>query len=164
MRAVQAVVDAAHRRGSRVILNAAPASATVFTDIFEAVDVLVVNEVEAGALFGLAVNGVDDAARAGQAARQAGVGAAVVTLGAAGAVLVYSDEARHIPAFPVQAVDATAAGDAFVGAFGLAMLRGADLSFAARMGAAAGAVAASRAGAQRSLPTPEDLEALLGSI
>jgi ribokinase len=160
-----AVVDsaavAAHQRGSRVILNAAPATPVLPDGLLPYVDVLIVNEVEAATLFGGSVQSLEDAVAAGRAALERGSGAAIVTLGAAGAVVVQPGGVSPIGAHPVVSVDATAAGDAFVGALALSLLRGADLVAAARLGAAAGAAAVTRAGAQSSLPTPADVQALL---
>jgi ribokinase len=160
---VESAAAAAHRRGNRVILNAAPATHGLPDDLLRHVDVLIVNEVEAATLFGTQVVSVDDAAAAGRAALARGAHNAVVTLGAAGAVAVQPDGQTHISAYPVVAVDATAAGDAFVGALAVSLLGGAELVEAARVAAAAGAAAATRAGAQSSLPRPADVEAVLGA-
>jgi ribokinase len=158
---VDSAAVAAHQRGSRVILNAAPATAVLPEGLLRHVDVLVVNEVEAATLFGSSVQSLEDAAAAGRAALEQGTGAAIVTLGAAGAVVVQPAGVSPIGAYPVVAVDTTAAGDAFVGALALSLLRGADLVAAARLGSAAGAAAVTRPGAQSSLPTPADVQALL---
>ena len=158
---VDSAAVAAHQRGSRVILNAAPATSVLPEGLLRHVDVLVVNEVEAATLFGSSVQSLEDAAAAGRAALEQGTGAAIVTLGAAGAVVVQPAGVSPIGAYPVVAVDTTAAGDAFVGALALSLLRGADLVAAARLGAAAGAAAVTRPGAQSSLPTPADVQALL---
>ena len=158
---VDSAAVAAHQRGSRVILNAAPATAVLPDGLLRHVDVLVVNEVEAATLFGSSVQSLEDAAAAGRSALEQGTGAAIVTLGAAGAVVVQPAGVSPIGAYPVVAVDTTAAGDAFVGALALSLLRGADLVAAARLGSAAGAAAVTRPGAQSSLPTPADVQALL---
>jgi ribokinase len=158
---VESAAVAAHQRGSRVILNAAPATAVLPDGLLRQVDVLVVNEIEAATLFGCCVQSLDDAAAAGRAALERGTGAAIVTLGAAGAVVVHPGGVSPIGAYPVISVDATAAGDAFVGALALSLVRGADLVAAARLGAAAGAATVTRPGAQSSLPTPTDVQALL---
>jgi len=63
----------------------------------------------------------------------------------------------------VEAVDATGAGDAFVGAITVAFLEGQPVDAALRFACAAGALAATVAGAQPSLPTREQVEALLNS-
>jgi len=159
--AVESAAIAARQRGSRVILNAAPATSGLPDGLLRQVDVLVVNEVEAASLFGGSVASVEDAAAVGRAALEHGAGAAIVTLGAAGAVVVEPGGVSTIGAYPVVAVDATAAGDAFVGALALSLLRGADLVAAARVGTAAGAAAVTRAGAQSSLPSPADVQAIL---
>jgi ribokinase len=159
--AVEAAVQAAHQAGARVILNAAPAVSDLPDALLRAVDVLVVNEVEASSLFGRPVESREEAAAAGLAALEHGVGAAIVTLGAAGSIVVDPSGASPIAAYSVVAVDATAAGDAFVGALGVALGRGANLLSAARVGAAAGAAAASRPGAQSSLPRADEVQAIL---
>jgi ribokinase len=158
---VEAAALTAHQRGSRVILNAAPAASSLADALLGQVDVLVVNEVEAATLFGGPVASLEDAAAAGRAALNRGAGAAIVTLGAAGAVVVDRSGTTRVAAYSVLAVDATAAGDAFVGALALSLLRGMDLVSAARVGSAAGAAAVTRTGAQSSLPRSDDLEAIL---
>jgi ribokinase len=87
----------------------------------------------------------------------------IVTLGAAGAVVAEArvPDSLHVPAFAVSAEDATAAGDAFVGALAVALANGGELAAAARRGAAAGALAAMRRGAQSSLPHAAELERFL---
>lgn len=161
MPAIEAAIQAARRAGTRVILNAAPAMADLPVALLQGVDVLVVNEVEAASLFGQPVGSLEEAAAAGLAALDIGAAAAIVTMGEAGAIVVNADGAAPIAAYPVVAVDATAAGDAFVGALAVALGRGADLVSAAHLGAAAGAAAASRLGAQTSLPRSDELQALL---
>ena len=147
MPAVQAAIGAAHEAGARVILNAAPSGAMTGRQV-PSVDLLIVNEGEAEQLGGVAlVNAVD---------------ALVVTLGAAGSVLYEKDKATPIQPQKVDAVDATAAGDAFVGAVAFALARGASLVEAVRLGGAAGAAAATKVGARPSLPTPADLKRLFG--
>ena len=147
MPAVQPAIGAAHEAGARVILNAAPSGAMAGRHV-PSVDLLIVNEGEAEQLGGVAlVNAVE---------------ALVVTLGAAGSVLYEKNKATPIQPQKVDAVDATAAGDAFVGAVAFALARGASLVEAVRLGGAAGAAAATKVGARPSLPTPADLKRLFG--
>jgi len=89
-------------------------------------------------------------------------GLVALTLGAEGAVLLEDGEevARAEPP-PVQAVDGTAAGDAFAACLVVSLLEGRDRAEALRRACAAGALAASRPGAQPSLPTAEEVDALL---
>jgi ribokinase len=84
----------------------------------------------------------------------------VVTLGADGALVLEAGRHSHVPAVPVRAVDATAAGDAFCGGLADALAAGASLQDAARRAVRVAASACTRRGAQASLPTPADLRAL----
>jgi ribokinase len=151
--AVIAASDAAHGAGARVILNAAPAGSHA---TLPEVDVLVVNEGEAATLSGAAVSDRASAeAAAGMLGRSAG--AVVVTLGAAGAILWEAGRVTWVAARPVQAIDSTAAGDAFVGALAYGLAAGQPLAEAVELGSAAGAVAVTRIGARSSLPTLDEL-------
>ena len=85
--------------------------------------------------------------------------AVIVTLGADGA-LVYDDGmVAHIEAPDVEAVDPTGAGDAFCGAVAHGLAAGKDLESAVRLAVRAGAFAATRPGAQASMPTAQDIDA-----
>lgn len=161
----QAPVDTALRiaKSSRVfsVLNAAPVPDTLSFDL-GLTDLLCVNETEGAHLAGVPVGNPDEAGHAAKILKQKGAPRVVITLGSQGAVGIDVDGSLHYaPAFPVQAIDATAAGDAFVAALGLAMVQGATLPEAMRRGNAAGGLAASRSGAQPSLPTAEELEKLV---
>ena len=160
--AVDAAVELAVARGTRVVLNAAPVESELDEALLRSIDVLVVNEIEASILTGRAVGSLKEAELAARDLLARGARAAIVTLGAAGALLADGNGVRSIPAYPVAAVDATAAGDAFVGALAVGLTRGAQLATAATLGAAAGAAAAARSGAQSSLPRREDLETVVG--
>lgn len=81
----------------------------------------------------------------------------IVTLGDAGVQL----GAVRVGAFPVEVVDPTGAGDAFCAALAIALVEGADLATAARFASAAGACAVGVAGAQPSMPTRDQVEAML---
>jgi ribokinase len=98
------------------------------------------------------------------AARLAGLGArhAVITVGAAGAVLHGPGGAATVPGFPVASVDTVGAGDAFVGALAVALAAGSAPEAAVRAACAAGAAATTRRGAQEALPGPRDVLAATG--
>lgn len=150
------VAEAARRCNGTVLLNPAPARA-LSADLLAAVDVLVPNEHE------LAVLADRETGDVTAAARTLGFdGTIVVTLGAEGAAIVDRDGSTTRVAAPqVEAVDTTAAGDAFCGAVAEALTRGAELVEAVRWACAAGAAAATSYGAQSSLPTPDDVSGLL---
>jgi len=85
-----------------------------------------------------------------------------VTLGGDGAAVFDDEQAYQLPPHQVTVVDTTAAGDAFVGGFAVALVEGKSTRAAAEWGNAAGALAVTRAGAQPSLPTRAELERFLG--
>lgn len=132
-----------------VCLNLAPA-APVPAEALRRADLIVVNETEA-AFYGEALHDLP--------------GLIAVTRGAKGAALFQAG--RQLAAAappPVQAVDATGAGDAFVAALTLALLEGQAYDAALAFACAAGALSATRAGAQPSLPTRAEVEACLESL
>ena len=151
---VPVVTAAVERFSGTVVLNPAPA-APLPPALLAQVNVLVPNRSELALLAG------GDGSPDVLARRIEGPDAVVVTLGAEGALVVDGGGVTAVPAPNVEAVDATAAGDAFCGALADALVRGEGLRDAARWAVAAGAVAVTRAGAQSSLPTAAEVEALL---
>ena len=153
-----AAIRAARERGVRTVLNVAPA-APVPTDILPLLDVVVVNRLEAA---GMAGDG--DPMEAARGIVAAGAGAAVVTLGAAGAIARAGDDAWRVGAAAVEAVDTVGAGDSFVGALAAALDGGAGLAAALHRGAVAGSLACRRRGAQSSIPEAAEIDAWLGRL
>ena len=106
---------------------------------------------------------VDDATclAAARSLRELGAGTVVITLGAAGSFGLSPDgEPVRVPAAPVNVVDTTAAGDTFIGALAAGRARGFSLAESMSWGARAASIAVSRLGAQPSIPTAEEVEAL----
>jgi len=159
--AVASAARKAKAAGARVILNAAPA-APLETGLLSQLDVLVVNELEVEPILGRPAADPDEAEEAARIAVERGASSAVVTLGAAGAVLADGKAIHRMKAQRVEAVDTTGAGDAFVGALAAALAAGAALVEAAELAGAAGAAAVTKPGAQASLPRQEDLRRLFG--
>jgi ribokinase len=154
--------ELARAAGVTFLWNAAPAG-PADPRLFRLADILVVNEVEAEAFAGQAV---DDEARLLDAARrlqQRGPATVVVTLGERGVLVVSGERVRRLAAFPVEAVDATGAGDAFVGALAARLAAGAPLEQAAQFANAAGALAVTVLGAEPSLPSRAAIERLLAT-
>jgi ribokinase len=160
MASVRAAAQIAHTSGTLVVLNPAPAQ-LLNAELLALCDVVVPNATEAALLSGIPVGNQADAARAGAAVLAQGASAVIVTLGSRGALLVHAEGTQAIPALPVQAVDTTAAGDAYVGALAVALGSGQSLPTAAAWAAAAGALATTRQGAQPSLPHRAAIAALL---
>jgi ribokinase len=118
---------------------------------------LIVNESEAAFLCGFQVDSYEQAVAAAQRIRDRGPTIVIVTLGTRGACVLSGRQAIHVPAFPVQAVDATAAGDVFCGSLAVALVEGQPLPAAARFASAAAAIAVTRLGAQPSIPTRDEI-------
>ncbi|MCX7680897.1 MAG: ribokinase [Anaerolineae bacterium] len=150
----------AHAAGVKVILNPAPAR-PLPAELLALVDVLVPNESETEILTGLPVGSQAEAERAALTLLEAGVGAVVLTLGERGALLAQDGRTQTFPAFEVKPADVTAAGDAFLAGFAVALAEGKPLAEAVRWGNAAGALATTKLGAQPSLPTRQEVERLL---
>ncbi len=148
---VIAAFAAARQAGNRTMLNPAPVPADgVPVELLALCDVVVPNEHEVELLGGVG------------RLLDSGVGAVVVTRGAAGVTINAAGDAtaRSIAAFPVEPIDTTGAGDAFCGTLACRLALGADLDGAARSAAAAGALATTVAGAVPSLPVAADIERL----
>ena len=151
----------AHDSGVRVILNPAPAQ-PLPAALLQLVDVLVPNESEAAVLAGLPVDDEEGLKPAATILQALGVATVILTLGSRGALLAQDGKFTHFPPFAVvDVVDTTAAGDAFVGGLATAVAGGDPVKKAIPWGNAAGALTITRAGAQPSLPTKEEVEALL---
>jgi len=151
--------QAARASGRQVILNAAP-SAALPRELLEATDVLIVNELEAGDLVGRPIATANDALRAADELIAQGPRMIAVTLGARGAVLATHRQAWLGRPPAVDAVDTTAAGDAFVGALAVGIADGLAEPDALCFAVAAGSITVTRPGAQPSLPTMAEVERL----
>ena len=156
-------IAAAHyakSKGARVILNVAPAG-VIADDLLKAIDVLIMNEHEARVVAqGMGFQCDTPENDANMIAKTRGL-STIVTLGADGAVGWTDGIRRQVPAFAVDVVDTTAAGDAFCGAFAAALDRGFGFTSALAHGVAAGSLACTKAGAQPSLPSSIDIETKL---
>lgn len=158
--AVIAAAKLARKHQVKVLLNPAPAQ-PLPAELLSLVDILVPNETEAALLTNKPVDTLETAREAARSLQAEGPGTVIITLGERGCLVVDQAGERVFPAFPVQAVDTTAAGDAFIGAFAVAMAEGKPVDEALAWGRAAGALAASKAGAQPSLPSRAELLAFL---
>jgi ribokinase len=149
---VVAAAKAAKDAGVMVILDPAPVQSNLPNELFPLVDIITPNEVEAAQLVGFPVNSRESATKAAVQLRDRGVKNAIIKLGVQGVICATAEETFFTPAFTVSAVDTVAAGDAFNGALAAALAEGHSLHQAVIWGAAAGALAATRPGAQTSLP------------
>ena len=153
---VLAAAEAGRAAGLTVILNPAPAQ-PLPDELLAVVDLLTPNESEAALLSG---SPTPEAAAA--ALLQRGVGGVIITLGEAGALVAAGAAApRRIPGFPSQAIDTTAAGDAFNGGLATALARDQGIAAAVRYAHAVAALSVTRLGAQPSLPKAGEVEQFL---
>ncbi len=150
-------VELARSLGVRVVLNPAPMR-PVSTDVLLMVDVLTPNQHEAAALLGRAGEGHDlDAESAARELLALGVSAVVITLGSQGAYAATHDRAGFIEPMKVNAVDTTAAGDAFTAALATGLAEGMGLFDAAGFATKVAAISVTRMGAQPSMPAREEV-------
>ncbi|MBN1459225.1 MAG: ribokinase, partial [Armatimonadetes bacterium] len=159
---VAEVARAARKLGVRSVLDAGPATtAAAELGIVGLFDVLSPNESETEVLTDIRVNSLDDASRAAARLRDMGAQEVVIKLGAQGAYWQGAEGDQHVPGFPVEPVDTTAAGDAFTACLAVSLGLGRPVLDCIRRANAAGALACLRLGAQPSMPTQEELDDFL---
>ena len=157
---VEHAVAIAAEEGIPVILNPAPGR-ELEAHLIEKIDYLTPNETETEILTGIKVTDDDTARKAGAKLLELGAGSVVVTMGKRGAMLITSEGSSLIPAVVVDAVDATAAGDAFTGGLAYALASGKGLRGAVKFANAVAALAVTKMGAQPSMPTRDELDRFL---
>lgn len=140
--------------GIFTILNPAPYQ-ELPEDLAPLVDLLIPNEYEARLFTGIEVSTVDDASRAAEILVRKGYEKVIITLGDKGALFATSIIRRHVSSFEVDAIDTTAAGDAFCGALAANIDRGFSTLDSLRYASIAGALATTVLGAVPSLPHHE---------
>jgi len=155
---VRTACQIARDAGVAVVLDPAPA-APLDDDLLRLVSVIKPNETEAAHLTGISVSDRASAEAAGRALLARGAQNAIITLGAEGSVLVTQGETLHVPSVPIQAVDTTAAGDAYSGGLAFRLAAGDSLRDAVAYASLVGAMAATKLGAQPSMPTAPELAA-----
>ncbi|QEF99456.1 Ribokinase [Stieleria maiorica] len=155
---VLAGIQTAKRSGAKVILDPAPA-ATLGDGLLD-VDLICPNESEATAIVGGRIETIDDAVAIAKQLHARGPAAVAITLGPRGTMLYDGARAELIESIEVDAVDTTAAGDAFAGALAVRWAETGSLRDAIAWANRAGALAASKRGAQPSLPQRTQIDAV----
>ena len=154
------LIAIAKARSIPVIVDAGPAQ-RVPLELFEGVAILSPNETEAAALTGIPVVDLASAEAACKVLRTSGAAVVVIKLGDKGALVGDEQGVRHYPAYRIQAVDTTAAGDAFTAAMAWRYSRGYDIDASVRFANAVGALSATKPGSLVSLPFEREVTAFL---
>lgn len=150
----------AHEAGVVSILNPAPAR-RVPPEILKYADLVTPNETELRLMLGRAPDATVNSIDLCDELIQMGVQRVILTRGPHGAMIVTRDGYHNMPAFEVDVVDSTGAGDAFNGTLATYLARGVPLEPAVRYAVAAGALTCTQLGVIPSLPRPDALEQLL---
>jgi ribokinase len=155
------VMMEAHRRGIPVLFNPAPAM-KIPLDSLPFIDMLILNESEAEYISGVPVMDFPTAEQAGKKILDDGAKSVIITLGEKGSLYVSERNGSIVtPAFHVKAVDTTAAGDTFIGAFAVAKGSNYSIEECIRYASGAAAIAVTRHGALQSIPKRKDIEQFL---
>jgi ribokinase len=156
------VAQAAREVGVMSVLDAGPATEAALAEGIPGLfDILSPNESETEALTGIRVNSLDDASRAAARLREIGAREVIIKLGAQGAYWQGAEGDQHIPGFPIEPVDTTAAGDAFTACLAVGRAHGLPIPESIRRANGAGALACLKLGAQPSMPTKQELDEFL---
>lgn len=156
---VEEVCSLAVKFGTKVLLNVAPAQ-EINPRLLKLIHILVVNETEIETLTGQSIASVGKEAVMSALLRM-GPKAVILTVGRNGCMVKTSKVSRHIPAFQVETIDSTAAGDTFCGALAARLTRGSDLIAAVEFATAASALCVTKMGAQPSIPNEQEVEHFL---
>lgn len=160
---VMKAIDITKRYGTKVILNPAPAI-KLNDKAYKDVDYLILNEIESKILLGYDLNETIEHEKLIREFIHRGAKNIVITLGKDGALFNHEDKIMKQPSYKVNAVDSTGAGDAFIGGFCYALIRGLNIQEAVVFGSKTAAIKVTRMGAQKGLPTMEDIEDFKFSI
>jgi ribokinase len=160
---VEATLALGRRKGKLTVLDAGPPRGCP-PEILKLCDIVSPNETELEALSGEKVSSRDSARQAAERLVALGARTVVAKLGRDGSMLVTAKSAKHFPACKVDAVDPTAAGDAFTAALTLDLAAGKGIEEAIAFANCAGALAVTKLGAQPSLPTRKEVEALAARV
>lgn len=154
------VVKEAFKMNKRVILNPAPAQ-LLPDQLLKELYCITPNETEAELITGIKVSDLHSAQKAAEVMLARGVQCVLITLGAKGVLIASEEGIEMIPAFPVKAVDTTAAGDVFNGAFAVALAEGMSTRQSAIFACKAASVSVTREGAQASAPYRKEITGYL---
>ena len=157
MEANQRAAEIANKTDTLVILNPAPAC-EIPDALLSLVDIITPNESETEILTGMPTETDNQAIEAAHLLLSKGIETVILTLGSRGSFLLPKKMEKLIPAFSVEVVDTTAAGDAFCGALAASLAHGINIEKSVKIANAAGALAVTKLGAEPSLPSREEIQ------
>lgn len=161
VKAVYRAIETAKEFGCTIVLNPAPAPDFIPDEVLSCLDYITPNETELLKLTGQSENTIENMIKGAYMLMDKGVKNVIVTLGAKGVLLVNDQNEAIYPTRKVEAVDTTAAGDCFNGAFVTGLAEGMPLESAIRFANTASSIAVTRKGAQASIPSREEVDSLL---
>lgn len=161
---IYALLIEAKKLGKLTVLNPAPAPDSIPDEVLKNLDFITPNETELSKLSGLPTQTMDEIAAAANALIQRGVKNVLVTIGSRGALLCNAQGSTHFPTVKATAVDTTAAGDTFNAAFAVALSEGTEVPKAIRFANIAASISITRKGAQTSIPSRQEVDAMLQNI
>lgn len=154
---VEYAAKIAYEKGVKVVLNPAPA-AFLPDELLKCLYTIIPNEVEAEMLSGIKVSDLESAKQAADIISSKGVDVVIITMGAKGALIKEGESFTFIPANKVDAVDTTAAGDTFCGAFCVGLSETMSIENAVKFATKAASITVTREGAQVALPYREEVK------
>lgn len=155
--AIYKIIDLAHAHGVKVILNTAPVQ-EIDTKVYEKIDIITPNEVEAEILTGIRIDTLEEAKEAAKWFRNHGVKDVIITLGGRGVFVSSNGREEIVPAYKVNAIDTTGAGDAFNGGLLAALSEGKDIWSAVEFANALAALSVQKLGTTPSMPTRVEID------
>ena len=134
------------------IFNPAPAR-KLDDSIFKFVDILIINQTESEIITGIYPESIDDSRKVYNILSKFGLKGLIITLGKTGSIVFEKGKEEMIKGYSVEVVDTTGAGDAYIGALAYGMANGEDIFSAARLASVVGALCVTKQGAQKAMPT-----------
>ncbi|QXE02331.1 ribokinase [Terribacillus sp. DMT04] len=141
---------------TQIVLNNAPAC-HIPSDVLRGVNLLVVNESEAAFMTGKSITTIEEASSAGKKLQEITGDTVIITLGKEGSIAVNNEKNEYFAAKKVKAVDATGAGDSFIGALVYSLSKGQSLDECMKFATEVSAKTVMKEGGQESFPTEKEL-------
>ena len=159
---IKTAAKIAKNNNIKVILNPAPAR-ELDKELLSNVSIFTPNEIEAEFFVGFPITNEDDVKRAAKKMLEFGIETVIITMGPKGSIIVSNEITKKIPAFSVEALDTTGAGDVFNGALAVGLNEGMNISDAVVFASSASALSVTKIGAQTSAPFRVDINNFITS-